>query len=283
MKLSVRICTLLIAVLFLTTIVGLQSFTPIRADPNIQITDVQVPSEVAQAGRGQVLATVHNLLNTSFEGFAHFSDESGEIRSINLINPLSDIVNFTIGPEETATVTVNYEVNESAAIGLHIATFEINVGGFSFLFNQYPITILPVATITSVTPGVVFAQGQPGLLLVSIENRVDRTRSVRVEVFGPKIVNSTQDVELAPGNNQLAISLMPNVSHVYDFGMFPANVSIYYLDELISSKEVIIPVDMSLLNKGVAVILPVGIFLVLVLLYAVRKRGRLRATTTESE
>ncbi len=283
MKLSVRICTLLIAVLFLTTIVGLQNFTPIRADPDIQVTDVQVPSEVVQAYRGQVQATVHNLLNTSFDGYARFSDESGEIRSINPINPLSDVVNFTIGAEESIIVIVDYEVYESAAIGLHIATFEIVVGGFSFLFNQYQITISPVATITSVVPGAVFSQGQPGLLLVSIENRADRTRSVRVEVFGPKFVNSTHDVDLAPGNNQLAIPLMPNVSHVYDFGMFPANVSIYYFDELISSEEVIVPVDISLLNKVVAVILPAGIFLVLVLFYAVRKRGRLRAATIESE
>ncbi len=269
--------------LFLTTIVGLQSFTPIRADPDIQVTDVQVPSEVVQAYRGQVQATVRNLLNTSFDGYAQFSDESGEIRSINPINPLSDVVNFTIGPEESITVIVDYEVNESATIGLHIATFEIVVGGFSFLFNQYQITVSPVATITSVVPGAVFSQGQPGLLLISIENRADRTRSVRVEVFGPKFVNSTQDVELAPGNNQLAIPLMPNVSHVYDFGMFPANVSIYYFDELISSEDVIVPVDMLLLNKVVAVILPAGLFLVLVLFYAVRKRGRLRAATIESE
>jgi hypothetical protein len=273
----------LIAALFFTTIVGLQSFTPVGADPDIQITDVQVPSEVAQAERGQVQATVHNLLDTSFDGYARFSDESGEIRSLSPVNPLSDTVNFTIGPDETIVVTVDYEVNESATIGLHIATFEISVGGFSFLFNQYPVTIVPVATITNVAPGAVFSQGQPGLLLVSIENRVDRTRSVRVEVFSPKFVNSTQDVELAPGNNQLAIPLMPNISHVYDFGMFLANVSIYYFDELISSEEVMVPVDMSLLNKVVAVILPAGIFLILVLFYAVRKRGRLRATPAESE
>ncbi len=279
MKLSLRICTLLIAVLFITSVVGLQGVSPVAADPDIQITDVQVPNEVSQAAIGQVQATVHNLLNISFDGWAQFSDQLGEIRSYSPTDPLIDIVNFTIGPEESLSVVVDYTVNESATVGTHIATFEIIVGDFSFLYEQYLITVIPVATITEVVPGSVFSQGEVGLLLVSIENRVDRTRSVRIEVFGSKFVNSSQDVDIAPGMNTVAIPLMPNVSHVYDFGMFSANVSMYYFDEMISSEVIVVPVDMSLLNKVVAVILPVGIFLALVLFYAFRKRRRVRAAT----
>jgi len=265
------------AVLFIASVVGLQNPTPVAADPVIQITDVQVPDEVPQAARGQVQATIHNLLNTSFDGYARFSDTSGEIRSRNPLNPLSDLVNFTIGPEETSMVIVYYTVNETASLGVHTATFEINIGEFSFLYEQYPITIIPVASITNVVPGSVFSQDQPGLLLVSIENRVDRTRSVRIDVFGPNIINASQEVDIAPGINNVVIPVMPNVSHVYDFGMFPVNVSMYYFDEMISSQVAMVPVDMSLLNKVIAVFLPVSIFLVLVLFYAFRKRSRLRA------
>ncbi|MFX1576377.1 MAG: hypothetical protein ACFFCF_04315 [Promethearchaeota archaeon] len=277
MKLSLRVCTLLIAVLFITSFVGLQNYTPIAAETDVQITDVQVPNEVAQGSTGQVQATVQNLLNVSLEGFAHFLDMSGEIHSINPANPLTHIVNFTIGPEESLTVIVDYVVNETASVGVHTVTFEISVGGFSFLFEQYSINVVSVVRIVDIMPGSVFSQAQAGLLLVSIENRVDLTKTVRIEVFGPKFVNMSQEVDIAPGMNTVAIPLMPNVTHVYDFGIFPANVSVYFFEELVSSHIVSIPVDMSLVNKTVAIILPVGIFLILVVFYAFRKRQRERS------
>jgi hypothetical protein len=276
-KLSLRVCTLLIAVLFITSLVGLQNYTPVAAETDVQITDVQVPNEVAQASTGQVQATVQNLLNVSLEGFALFSDMSGEIHSVNPVDPLIDIVNFTIGPEESLAVIVDYVVNETASVGVHTVTFEINVGGFYFLFEQYSITVVSVVRIVDIMPGSVFSQAQAGLLLVSIENRVDLTKTVRIEVFGPKFVNMSQEVDIAPGINTVAIPLMPNVTHVYDFGIFPANVSVYFSEELISSHIVSIPVDMSLVNKAIAIILPVGIFLILVLFYAFRKRQRVRS------
>jgi hypothetical protein len=257
--------------------VCLQCYQPVAAEEDIQITDVQVPLEIPQAASGQVNATIHNLLNTSFDGYARFSDGAGDIRSRNPADPLIDIINFTIGPEESKTLIVDYIVNETAALGEHIATFEINIGGFSFLYEQYSITVAPVARIINIVPGSVFSQGQIGLLLVSIENRVDLTKSVRIEVFGPKFVNSSQEVDVAPGINTIAIPVVTNISHVYDFGMFPANVSLYYFDDLINSKTVMVPVDMSLLNKVVAVILPASIFLALVLFYAFRKRQRVHA------
>jgi hypothetical protein len=262
--------------LFIVSIMGLQGHQLVAASPDVEITDVQVPDQVAQAGSGQVQATVKNLVNTTFDGFARFADETREIRSQSPIDPLSEFVNFTIDPDETITVVVDYTVNETATVGIHTVTFEVNVGGFSFLFAQYPITVNPVATINSVVPGSVFSQGQLGLLLVTIENNADITRTVRIDVWGPKFVNASQAVDLAPGINNIVIPVMPNVSHVYDFGMFPANVSIFYFDEMISSQEVVIPVDMSLLNKILAVILPVGIFLALVLFYMYRKRQRVR-------
>lgn len=277
MKLSLRVCTLLIAVLFITSFIGLQNYTPITAEIDVQITDVQVPNEVAQASTGQVQATVQNLLNVSLEGFAHFSDMSGEIHSINPADPLIHIVNFTIGPEESLTVIVDYVVNETASVGVHTVTFEISVGGFSFLFEQYSITVVSVVRIVEIMPGSVFSQAQAGLLLVSIENRVDLTKTVRIEVFGPKFVNMSQEVDIAPGMNTVAIPLMPNITHVYDFGIFPANVSVYFSEELVSSHIVSIPIDMSLVNKTVAIILPVGIFLILVVFYAFRKRQRERS------
>ena len=269
----------MIAVLFMTSVIGLQGFVPAAA-PNIQISDVNVPTELYQAERGQVNATVQNLLNTSFDGFARFVDISGEIRSQSPVDPLSEFVNFTIGPEETLTVVVDYTVNETATLGTHTVTFEINVGEFSFLFAQYQITVLPVASIHSVVPGNVFSQDQAGLLLVAIENHVDRTRSVRLDVFGPKFVNASEEVDLAPGLNTVVIPLMPNVTHVYDFGMFTANVSMFYFDEMIGTEIVIVPVDMAILNKLLAIVLPAVIFFVLVLFYALRKRQRVRAAIT---
>ena len=266
--------------MFITSVIGFQAYSPAAADPNIQITDVQVPDEVPQASRGQVQATVENLLNLTFDGWARFSDTSGDIRSINPFDPLRDLVNFTIGPFETKTVIVDYVVNDTAMLGTHIATFEINVGDFSFLFEQYSITIIPVAAITEVVPGSIFTQSGPGFLLVSIENRVDQTQTVRIDIWGPKFINASQEVDLAPGTNTIAIPLMPNVSHVYDFGMFPANVSMFYQDDMLSSEVVLVPVDMTLLNQIIAIILPVGIFLALVLFYAFRKRGRVRAAAS---
>lgn len=263
--------------LFITSVVSLQGFTPVTAQTNVLISDVQVPNEVAQASSGQVQATVENLHGFSMEGFARFTDDLSHIRSHSPTDPLIDLVNFTIGPYETKTVVVDYTVNATATLGVHIATFEINVGGFAFLLEQYPITVISIARIIDVVPGSVFSHNQPGLLLISIENRVDLTQSVRIEVFGSKFINVSEEVDLAPGTNTVAIPLMPNVSHVYDFGMFQVNVSMYYLDEIISSEVVTIPVDMSLLNKALAVILPVSIFLILVLFYTFRKRQRVRA------
>ena len=263
--------------LFITSVVGLQGYTPVTAQTNVIISDVQVPDEVPQASSGQVQATIENLHNFSMDGFARFTDDLGQIRSNSPLDPLIDLVNFTIGPYETKTVVVDYSVNATATLGVHTATFEVNVGGFAFLLEQYPITVISVARIVDIVPGSVFSHNQPGLLLIAIENRVDLTQSVRIDIFGSKFINASEEVDLAPGVNTVAILLMPNVSHVYDFGMFQVNVSVFYLDEIINSEVVTIPVDMSFLNKVLAVILPVSIFLILVLFYSFRKRQRVRA------
>ncbi len=142
--------------------------------------------------------------------------------------------------------------------------------------------MIPVAAITEIVPGLVFDQSQVGFLLVAIENRVSRQRSVRVEAFSPKFFNASEDVVLAPGQNNIVLPLMPNATQVYDFGMFPVNVTIYYFDEAIDSQVILVPVDMSPLNKVLAVILPVSIFLVLVVFYLFRKWRRIR-TTSASE
>ena len=56
-KLSLRICTVLVAMLFIASALGIQFFSPATGQPiPIEITDVEVPSEVAQAARGQVKA-----------------------------------------------------------------------------------------------------------------------------------------------------------------------------------------------------------------------------------
>lgn len=257
---------------------GVQIFSPVSAQPiPIQVTDVEVPTEAPQAFRGQVKATIHNLQNRSYEGFTKFTDDLGEIASINPLDPTTDTVNFTIGAESQLDIVLNYEVSEAATLGLHLVTFEVNVGGFSFLYEQYDLIIVPVATVTAVVPGEVFQQGQPGALLVVIENYVDRPRNVRLEAFGPNFINATLDVELAPGQNNIALTILHNATTVYNFGMFPVNVSLYYNDELIDSHVAIVPVDMTLINKILAIILPTGIFLLLVIVYAIRKRRRLRA------
>lgn len=259
----------------------MQTYSPVSAQPiPIEVADVAVPNQVFQASRGQVNATVHNLHNQSYDGFARFFDDLGEITSVNPSDPTLDTVNFTVGPESQLDVVLDYVVADDAIIGLHVATFEVNVGGYSFLFEQYDLTVSPVATITSLVPGQVFQQGQVGVLLVSIENQVDRPRSVRLEAVGPNFVNATIDVDLSPGQNNVVIPILHNATTVYDFGMFAVNVSMYYNDELIDSQETIVPVDMALTNKLLAVILPAGIFLLLVAIYAFRKRQRMRAALT---
>ena len=264
--------------LFIASALGIQSFSPVTAQPfPIEITDVEIPGEVAQAARGQVKATITNLQNLTFEGFAQFTDNLGEITSHNPSDPFYPIVNFTIDAESQWELVVDYSVDVNATIGVHIVTFEINVGGFSFLFEQYEITVIPVATITAVTPAYVFAQGTTGALIVSIENRVNRPRTVRLEAYGPKFTNATLEVELAPGQNNIVFPLTHNSTHVYDFGMSLANISLYYADEMIDSTVLLVPVDMTLISKIVAIIIPVAIFLLLVFIYAIRKRGRVHA------
>ncbi|MFX0167973.1 MAG: hypothetical protein ACFE89_01340 [Candidatus Hodarchaeota archaeon] len=280
MKLSLRICSLLITILFIASVLGIQNASPVAAQPiPIQITDVEVPSEVAQAARGQVKATITNPQNLTHDGFALFSDDLGEIISHSPQDPYIPMLNFTIGPEAQLNISLDYSVAANATIGIHVVTFEINVGGFSFLFEQYEIAVVPVATITSVSPGHVFTQGTTGSLIVTITNHVDTPRIVRLDTFGSKFVNTSEEVELAPGQNNIVLLLSHNVTHVYDFGMSAVNVSMYYLDELIDSEVILVPVDMTVLNKLVAIIIPVSIFLLLVFIYAFRKRRRLRVAT----
>jgi hypothetical protein len=264
--------------LFIASALGIQSFSPVTAQPiPIEVTNVEVPNEVAQAARGQVKATITNPQDLTHEGFAQFFDNLGEITSHNPSDPFYPIINFTIDPESQLDIVLDYSVHENATIGLHTVTFEINVGGFSFLFEQYEIPVISVATITTVTPAYVFSQGTTGALIVSIENRVDRPRVVRLDAFGPKFTNTSLQVELAPGQNNIVLPLTHNSTHVYDFGMSLANISLYYADEMIDSTVLLIPVDMTVLNKTVAIIIPVSIFLLLVFIYAFRKRQRTRA------
>jgi len=277
-KLSLRICTVLVAMLFIASALGIQFFSPATGQPiPIEITDVEVPSEVAQAARGQVKASITNPQNLTYEGFAQFTDNLGEITSHNPSDPFYPIINFTIGPESQLDLVIDYSVDANATIGVHTVTFEISVGGFSFLFEQYEIPVIPVAAITSVTPAYVFTQGLSGALIVSIENRVDRPRTVRLEAFGPKFTNASLLVELAPGQNNILFPLTHNSTHMYDFGMSLVNISLYYADEMIDSALLLVPVDMTVINKVVAIVIPVAIFLPLVFIYAFRKRGRLRA------
>ena len=278
MKLSLRICTLLVTLLFIASALGIQSFSPVTAQPfPIEITNLDVPSELAQAARGQLKATITNLQNQSYEGFAQFTDDLGEITSHNPSDPYYPIINFTIGAESQLDLVLDYSVDVNATIGIHTVTFEINVGGFSFLFEQYEIPVIPVATILDVTPAYVFAQGASGALIISIENRVDRPRTVRIDAFGPRFTNASLQVELAPGQNNIVFPLTHNSTHVYDFGMSLANISLYYAEEMIDSTLLLVPVDMTGVNKIVAIIIPVAIFLLLVFIYAIRKRRRVHA------
>lgn len=279
MKPTTRACAIIIAVLFLITILCYQGPAPtLKAQPGpIQISNVVRPEEMPQGSEGQVSATAYNSLNATFDGFARFTDELGEIRSINPENPFESIVNFTIGPYEELNITLDYIVAANATTGFHLTTFEINFNGFSFLFDQYLLEVLPIASITAFIPGQVFQQGQVGILLATIENRGASIQSVRLELYGPNFTNSSQDVDLSPGSNTVAIAIIHNISHIYDFGMFPVNLSLFYLDELVDSEVTLVPVDMTLLNRTVAVILPVLVFLLLVLFYTYRKRRRMRS------
>jgi hypothetical protein len=280
-KLSFRMSILLIAMLILVSAFGISTYSTVSAQPPpIQINDIMVPNEVAQDENGQVQATIINPQNQSFNGFAKFYDNFDEISSYNPSNPYESKVNFTIGPESELDLILPYTVAYNATIGLHIVTFEIDIGGFSFLFNQYEITVVPVATITSIVPGQVFTQSQVGILLVYIENHVDHPVNVSLDVFGSKFVNASEEVELSPGQNNIVIPILNNATHVYDFGISAVNVSMYYNDELISSQVILVPVDMTLVNKVLAVILPACIFLILVLVYAFRKRRRVRRAVT---
>jgi hypothetical protein len=264
---------LFIALLLVLSTVGVSggAQTVSSQSSPVEVTDVRVPQEVAQATRGEVTATVHSTVNQTLEGFARFTDNDSQITST--------VFNFTISYQQQLNVTVEYRVADDAILGPRTVTFEINVGGFSFLLQQYTVEVIPVAAITSLVSGQVFGQGQAGVLVVVIENRADRTKTVRLDTYGPKFINSSQEAELAPGTNTLALLLQHNATHVYDFGMCTVNVSLYYNDEFIGRAATVIPVDMTLLNKVLGVIAPLLVFEVLVLFYAYRKIRRTRVTS----
>jgi len=272
-RFPVRACALLVALLLVVSTVGLTGgarAVSSRAQP-IEVADIQVPNEVAQATRGQVSANVTNSVNETLSGFARFTDNDSQITCT--------IFNFTIAYQQKLNVTVDYRVADDAKLGPLPVTFEISVGGFSFLLQQYVVEVIPVAAITSLVPGQVFNQGQAGILVAIILNRADHTKTVRLDTFGPKFINTSEETELAPGTNTIALLLQHNASHVYDFGMCPVNLSIYYKDKLIGSAVAVIPVDMTLLNKALGVIAPLLVFECLVLFYAYRKMRRTRAAS----
>jgi hypothetical protein len=237
----------------------------------IEVTKIEVPGQVAQATRGQVNATVYNSVNETLSGFARFTDNDSQITCT--------VSNFTIAYQQQLNVTVEYRVADEAKLGPRPVTFEINVGGFSFLLQEYVVEVIPVAAITTLVPGQVFSQGQAGVLVAVIQNRADHTKTVRLDTYGPKFINTSRETELAPGTNTIALLLQHNATHVYDFGMCPVNLSIYYNDKLIGSTVAIIPVDMTFLNKALGVIVPLLIFECLVLFYAYRKMRRTRAAS----
>jgi len=236
----------------------------------IEVSDVVTPETAPQASHGQVSARVRNTINQTFEGFAYFADNSTQITSTRL--------NFTLGPFQELKVVVDYQVAYNATVGPHMATFEVNVGGFAFLFYQYQLEVIPVAAITSFMPAQVFTQGQSGILLAVIENRGDQLVEVQLDLQGPNFAETSQQVTLIPGSNMVALSIKHEATHVYDFGMCPVNLTMYYLDEVIDSTVTIVPVDMTSLNKALGVVLPVVIFEGLVVFYAYRKRQRLLAS-----
>ncbi len=273
MRPTIRTGILLATVLLFVTLFGPSgSAQLVQAQTPIEISNVGVPDQVPQAYQGQVTATVYNSINQTFDnGFAQFTDDSDEISCT--------LVNFSIDFEEELNITVEYRVVENATLGYHNVTFEINVGEYSFLFKQYQLEVIPAAVIISLTTGTVFSQNQAGIVVATIENRVDSPRTVQLDLFGASFANASEEIELAPGINTVAIIIQHEASHVYDFGMSLVNLSMNYEGALIGSIVTVIPVDMLLLNKVFAIILPVVIFEVLVLFYAFRKWKRMRTTT----
>lgn len=266
-----------------TPVISFTAVSSVSALQNpIEVTDVVVPDEVAQAADGQVQAIVHNRENITLDGWARFSDDLGEIISEDPSDPYDEFLNFTIGPFEDLPIVLGYSVADNATIGPHIATFEVNVGTFSFLFEQYEISVVSAARILSIVPGQVYQQNLPGSLVVFLENRITQSVTVRVEAFGPKFTNSSEEYVLSPGQNGVVLPLINNMSHVYNFGMFAVNVSLYYLDQRVDSQEVLVPVDMTFINKLLAVILPVVIFILIVVFYAYRKRQRMRMAASSA-
>jgi hypothetical protein len=272
-RFPVRACALLITLLLVVSTIGLTGGARAVSSLSqpIEVTDIRVPTEVAQATRGQVSANVTNSVNATLSGFARFTDNESQITCT--------IFNFTIAYQQHLNVTVDYRVADDAKLGPRSVTFEINVGGFSFLLREYVVEVIPVAAITTLVPGQVFSQGQAGILVAVIQNHADHTKTVRLDTYGPKFINTSQETELAPGINTIALLLQHNASHVYDFGMCPVNLSMYYNDKLIGSAVAVIPVDMTLLNKALGVIVPLLVFECLVLFYAYRKMRRTRAAS----
>jgi hypothetical protein len=272
-RFPVRACALLIALLLVVSAVGLSGGARgvSSQSQSVQVTDVNVPTEVAQASRGNVTATVYNSVNETLSGFARFTDSDSLITCTQY--------NFTIAYQEHLNITVEYRVADNATIGPRTVTFEVNVGGFSFLLKEYIVQVIPVAAIIALVPGQVFSQGQPGLLLALIKNYADHTKTVRLDTYGPNFANTSQAVELAPGNNTIALLVLHNATHVYDFGMCPVNLSMYYNSKFIGSAVAVIPVDMTLLNKVLGVMAPLLIFECLVLFYAYRKMRRMHAAS----
>ena len=262
----------LVAAFFLFLMIGLPSNVPsVSAQPpTIDVTNVVTPDQASQGFHGHVSATLFNHLNQTFEGYAQFTDVDEEIKTV------ADFVNFTIGYQEELTVIVPYQVDENATIGPKLVLFEINVGGFSFLYEQYVLEVIPVAEILWIFPGQVLSQKQVGVLFATIQNHSNHTRTVQLELFGSNFFNASIGVDLAPGENNVALSITHNASHIYDFGIFPVNLSIYYQNILINSFVANLPVDMSPLNKVLGIILPITIFLAIVLYYTIRKRRRIQ-------
>lgn len=273
MRFSVRACALLITLLLVLSTIGLSGGVQAASSQSqpIEVTITYAPEEVPQASRGQVSATVYNSVNETLAGFARFTDNDSQITCTQF--------NFTIAYQQHLNITVEYRVVDEATLGPRAVIFEVNVGGFSFLLQQYVVQVIPVAAITSLDPGQVFAQGQTGFLVAVILNHADHTKTVRLDTYGPKFVNTSQETELAPGNNTIALLLQHNATHVYDFGMCPVNLSIYYKDKFIGSAVAVIPVDMTLLNKALGVVVPLLVFECLVLFYAYRKMRRTHAAS----
>jgi hypothetical protein len=234
----------------------------------IEITNVVVPNQVPQAHQGEVTATVYNTINQTFDdGYAQFTDDMNEITCT--------LVNFSIDFEQELNITVTYEVADNATLGYHNVTFEISIGEYSFLFHQYELEVTPAASLISLTTGTVFLQNQAGLVIATIENHVNKTRTVQLDLFGANFANATEEVDLAPGINTVAFTIQHEANHIYDFGMSLVNLSLSYQGAIIDSVVAAIPVDMQFLNKVFAIFLPIIIFEALVIFYAFRKRRRI--------